>query len=205
MNKYSEKTLVCFIIALLAISIDIIVADYCNLPSEIGFDMSRINIPAISMIITATVTISLFIFTYCMIQKWNLRKQENQAEIAREVLITTYTVCKNFIHLLDTESFYDLVSKKSDQSRKLIDVLKEAPFENESIITPFFHEGVISKAELVSYMYIKHEYSFFVGDIARMLEEKERKDRINKMNEYIDNALNELTTELKKKSNKPTE
>ena len=198
MNKqYDVKTLVWFVVAIFAIILDIIIADYCNILSVIGFNMSNVNTLAISTLINATVTVGIFVFTYCMIQRWNLKKQENQEKIAHEILKKSYESCKSYLDILSKNDFQELLTRNNETSQNLTDIVKQIPFGNEDMLLPFCHEGIITVEELSIYLSIKNDYTFAVGEIKRASEE-ERNSIIEKTKESLENALRELQSSPEK-------
>ena len=64
----------------------IIIVDYFNIPSIVGFKMSYINPDLFSALINALVVIGLYIITYVVIDKRQLRKDDN-AKLTANVLM----------------------------------------------------------------------------------------------------------------------
>jgi hypothetical protein len=135
--------------------------DYLNLPSHLGFSINRINFNALNVISGIFVAIFIFILSYYFVEKWNIKKQQNQEKAIITVLIQIYENCKQGITLLHKGGLQFLIKQTDFQA--LYDYNSPAYkyansfFENEQFLLQFFAEGIVSHDIILSYFKIKQD------------------------------------------------
>lgn len=80
--KEARKTPVTIIVAVTVILlISYLIIDYFNIPMALGIDISRINIDLLGNVINVVIAIFVFVSGYCLIDRWNVKKVNNQKAI----------------------------------------------------------------------------------------------------------------------------
>ena len=135
--------------------------DYLNLPSNLGFSINRINFDALNVISGIFVAIFIFILSYYCVEKWNIKKQQNQEKAIIIVLIQIYENCKQGITLLHKGGLQFLVKHTDFQA--LYDhnspayKYADSFFGNEQFLLHFFAEGIVPHDIILSYFKIKQD------------------------------------------------
>lgn len=197
------KTFLLYLVALFTILLLVLYLDYNNIPSNLGFDTSQINTEIIGIILDAVETICVFLFAYYLIDRWEIRKNKNQMEVANQILLYTYERFKYYTcYFADNKE--NRIQVKNEGSTNLyndsIDV-KNIPFENDEIIMQLFNEGAIDKSQLVYYLDIKVLYRLFIRFVNDVTELQENPNELHERNllackksivEKVDSAIKEL-------------
>ena len=68
----------------------VIVFDYFNLPSILGFKMSNVNYTLIDTVLNVSVVISLYILTFFLVDNRRIRKDDNAKGTADILILSTY-------------------------------------------------------------------------------------------------------------------
>ena len=136
--------------------------DYLNIPSRFGVHISEINMDALGIFTSFITAVIIFLLTYFLIERWNLRKQYNQTQIASMFLTKTYKDCKFYLSSLDLGALDKLV-KRTDFNAYYnhdspADRYADIPFENEQKIMQYAEEGIISSEIIEKYLEVKNEY-----------------------------------------------
>ena len=95
MKEISKKV----IILLFVLCIAGILIDYTNFLTCIGFNMSNINWDFLNI---ATVIV-LFVITYQLLNKKEIKREQNKHDISLLMLQNCYNECRGYIDFLDTE------------------------------------------------------------------------------------------------------
>lgn len=136
--------------------------DYLNIPSRLGVNVSELNMDALGIFTSVITAVIIFLLTYFLVERWNLRKQYNQTQMASMFLSKTYEDCKFYLSGLDLGALDKLV-KRTDfnayynhdsPAAKYADI----PFENEQRIMQYAEEGIVSSAIIEKYLEVKNEY-----------------------------------------------
>lgn len=138
-------------------------SDYFNIPSKL-INVNNINLSLLIAILNNSVTVSLFIITYFVINRKNLENKKNQRKIARSVLIN---VCFNCLFIKENSDFKKLLNEISNykeiEKQQAIEYYKNLPFQYERLIVEFAKTGVIN-AEIYDGFYdIKNMYQFYIS------------------------------------------
>lgn len=167
MNKKSNCLIA--IISIFGVFVSLLVIDYFNLLSKIGLRIDYLNAAAQGIIASAFIPILLFLLTFMIIERWNVRRRQNQLAIAVQFLNDIYDECKDCIDLIHYQPFMDTLAseyekKKEHTDKKLFRHLAESPFEKEDIIIRFCSDGVLTAEQVSTYFMIKTAYKAHVGD-----------------------------------------
>lgn len=167
MNKKNKCIIA--IISIFGVYISLLFIDYFNVLSKIGLRIDNLNAAMQGIITSAFVPILLFLLTFMIIERWNVRRQKNQFAIAVQFLNDIYDECKDCVDLIHYQPFMDTVAleyekKKEYADKKLFRHLAESPFEKEDIIIRFCSDGVLTAEQVSTYYMIKTAYKAHVGD-----------------------------------------
>ena len=162
MKKRNNKPVLAAAIATCLSIVLYLMFDYLNIPSLLGVHISEINMDALGIFTSVITAVIIFLLTYFLVERWNLRKQYNQTQMASMFLSKTYEDCKFYLSGLDLGALDKLV-KRTDfnayynhdsPAAKYADI----PFENEQRIMQYAEEGIVSSAIIEKYLEVKNEY-----------------------------------------------
>lgn len=146
----------------------VIVLDYFNLPSILGFKMSNVNYTLIDTVLNVSVVISLYIITFFLIDKRQIRKDDNAKGTADILMLSAYNQCKELSKFVDTQSLLEnhIVPKidfnKTNLDNPIILNLQNNPFTEHSQILSLAENGAISRGDLMKYFEIMELYKSFI-------------------------------------------
>lgn len=184
----------------------ILVADYYNVPSRLGFVISNCNLDVQSIIISNGIVILLFILAFVLFDKRGVEKEKNKRLIALTILKNVYTHCKEssqrFAQCENGKFLLELFKIDfSDIQDPTMAYYRSFPFldVNETIIA-FAQEGVLNASEIEVYLNIRKQFASYV-ECSLGLAELKGADKIfsrklGELIENIDKALNLIDKEL---------
>lgn len=193
----------------------VIVLDYFNLPTILGFKMSNVNYTLIDTVLNVSVVISLYIITFFLIDKRQIRKDENAKGTADILMLSAYNQCKELSKIVDTQSSLEryIVPKidfnKTDLDNRVILNLRNNPFTEHSQILLLAENGAISRGDLMKYFEIMELYKSFISlritfydmNDATTDKQKEFRNKIindkNKLDELLDIEVSKLIRRIK--------
>ena len=193
----------------------VIVLDYFNLPSILGFKMSNVNYTLIDTVLNVSVVISLYIITFFLIDKRQIRKDDNAKGTADILMLSAYNQCKELSKIVDTQSWLEryIVPKidfnKTDLDNRVILNLQNNPFAEHSHILLLAENGAISRGDLMKYLEIMELYKSFISlritfyDIndATTDKQKEFRSKIindkNELDKLLDSEISKLRRRIK--------
>lgn len=193
----------------------VIVLDYFNLPSILGFKMSNVNYTLIDTVLNVSVVISLYIITFFLIDKRQIRKDDNAKGTADILMLSAYNQCKELSKIVDTQSWLEsyIVPKvdfnKTDLDNRVILNLQNNPFAEHSQILSLAENGAISRGDLMKYFEIMELYKLFISlritfydmNDATIDKQKEFRSKIiydkNKLDELLDIEVSKLRRRIK--------
>ena len=158
MKEISKK----IIILLFILCIAGILIDYTNFLTCIGLNMSNINWDFLNI---ATVIV-LFVITYQLLNKKEIKREQNKHDISLLMLQNCYNECSGYIDFLDTEKVEKYIVPKvfgENGNENIIRNLQNAPFENESSFMDLVKDGQISKKQMELYLQVKAKYRQYVN------------------------------------------
>ena len=100
MKKGFMKNIIIFI----ALIIILIILDFINLPTLLGFEMSNINWDFCMGIINAIVVIILYFITYKVLDERTVQRENNKTEISMLLIRNCYQECLGYIKILNQEN-----------------------------------------------------------------------------------------------------
>lgn len=212
MEKKNRLTL---LMCLFIPTVVVIVLDYFNLPSILGFKMSNVNYTLIDTVLNVSVVISLYIITFFLIDKRQIRKDDNAKGTADILMLSAYNQCKELSEIVDTQSWLEsyIVPKidfnKTSLDNRVIVYLQNNPFAEHSHILLLAENGAISRGDLMKYLEIMELYKSFISlritfyDMhdATTDKQKEFLSKIsndkNKLDELLDIEVSKLRGRIK--------
>lgn len=210
-----EKNRLSLLIYLFIPTVVVIVLDYFNLPSILGFKMSNVNYTLIDTVLNVSVVIALYIITFFLIDKRQIRKDDNAKGTADILMLSAYNQCKELSKIVDTQSWLEryIVPKvdfnKTDLDNRVILNLRNNPFAEHSHILLLAENGAISRGDLMKYLEIMELYKSFISlritfyDIndATTDKQKEFLSKIindkNELNKLLDSEISKLRRRIK--------
>ena len=189
--KHSIRRIVVFIVLLCILILDVI-----NISNIINIPINNVNLDFWNIV----VVVVLYALTYEIVDKRDNKRKKNQEEIAKKILETTYKECQDYIELIDSKLFKEVCPKRfpGDQTMENNSAyhnLREAPFEQDSIIYTLGQEGIISASELQNYINVKDKYHVYFSNVVCFPDQDEITDPIKS---DLKRAVNNAVSELKK-------
>lgn len=189
--KHSIRRIVVFIVLLCILILDVI-----NISNIINIPINNVNLDFWNIV----VVVVLYALTYEIVDKRDNKRKKNQEEIAKKILETTYKECQDYIELIDSKLFKEVCPKRfpGDQTMENNSAyhnLREAPFEQDSIIYTLGQEGIISASELQNYINVKNKYHVYFSNVVCFPDQDEITDPIKS---DLKRAVNNAVSELKK-------
>lgn len=146
-----------------------ILLDYLDIPSLIGLNMTTLNYDLFGAVLNAIVVITLYVITFIIVDKRQIKKDENAKQIADILMLNTYKQCQEILKLLNDQNILenDIVPKvdfnKSDLDSPITMRLENNPFLEHIKILDFATIGVIDATRLSMYYRIMELYKSYVS------------------------------------------
>lgn len=146
-----------------------ILLDYLDIPSFIGLRITSLNYDLFGAVLNAFVVIVLYIITFIIVDKRQIKKDENAKQTANILLLYTYKQCKDTLALVNDQNILDtyIVPKvdfnKTDADSAVIMNLKNNPFIEHSKILDFAATGVVDSLRLSRYYQIMDLYKSYIS------------------------------------------
>lgn len=169
--KEARKTPVTIIVAVTVILlISYLIIDYFNIPTALGIDISRINIDLLGNVINVVIAIFVFVSGYCLIDRWNVKKVNNQKAIAESVLHSIYKNCLLYIEILDQPQIANRLVAQTDFGKNYHELndpsphmrYAQIPFTSEPSLLSYFQDGILDKECFETYQSIKQAFKSYV-------------------------------------------
>ena len=162
-GKFKKHPIKFCIITVIIINSIYFWSDYFNIPSKL-INVNNINLSLLIAVLNNSVTISLFIITYFVINRKNLENKKNQRKIARSVLIKVCADCLLIRNHSDFKNMLDEISNyKEIEKQQVIEYYKNLPFQYERLIIEFAKTGIINAKIYDGFYEIKSEYQFYIS------------------------------------------
>lgn len=189
-SKKNFKEVKSFIIDCLLIIILLIIFDYFNLFTLLGFDVLDLNFEFWSIFFNIFVAIFIFRVTYILVDK----RQNDIIKNKRNLLITlignTYSNCLFWIDILSDDKLNNILFKikmNKNNKNKVYENILDNVFENHDIIIEFLKDGLINENIIESYIKIKRDFNYYVtntrltfkSDVDKKKQESELKEQLN--------------------------
>lgn len=163
-NKQRNLIIVVFCVMAFFVTAALLL-DVFDVPSRLGFNCKDVNWSIQGTIIGSVITIGLYLITYLLIQRWDLRRQNNKQEIAVLLLKDAYTDCEKGLAILE-KGYYQMLKDSDDDIAKQIcsnaERFADSSFQNETVIMDLCKDGVISSEQLRAYFRVKTFYLQYV-------------------------------------------
>lgn len=146
-------------------SVLLVIFDYINLPSYLGFQITNINWNLGMIIVNNIVVISIYILTYKTLNKRTVEREKNKRDISNLLIKNCYEECDEYVKMLDQETIEKYIIPKLDfnsTEHELINNFQQGPFKNESVIMELVKDGQIGKLEIEQYFKVKKIFSQYV-------------------------------------------
>lgn len=153
-----------FAISYFLLSIILIILDYYNVFSALGFGIGNINWDFTGMVIANMIVVLLFVITYETLDRRSAEKENNKRLIAISLIKQSYEQCVWYTNTLSKEIVEKYIVPKMNfdggaDENKVVMNLKNAPFENDGAILSLVYDGQISVETINSYFKIKQLFS----------------------------------------------
>lgn len=203
--KRHNKELIISIICIVIVFIIYIVLDYINLSHVVGVNFSDINIYLFSAVFNSFIVVLLYLITYFMIDKKQVKKEYNAKQTAHILMSLSYNKCKETISLLDNNEVIHkyIIPKvdfnKADSDNPVIYNTQNNPFIEFEHILHLAGNGYIDNKRLNRYLhfisdyksYVSYKITFFDIDEAKTDEQIKLKNYIENMRESLISTINE--------------
>ena len=93
----------------------------------LGIDISRINIDLLGNVINVVIAIFVFVSGYCLIDRWNVKKVNNQKAIAESVLHSIYKNCLLYVEYLDQPQIVKTLIEQTDFDKRYHELNDPSP------------------------------------------------------------------------------
>ncbi len=148
------------------VSLFFLVIDFFDVPTLLGLDVSRFNFDALSLIVGNILVVVIFFITYFIIDSRDVKKDNNQKEVAYLLLKNTYEYCSILINSFYNDSYRESYVKTSGKDNSELESeinrIAELPFINSNMIFDFAASGVIDKDTFEEYIDIKNGFQDFI-------------------------------------------
>lgn len=190
-KKIVEKTILVFILFFCLI----IIVDYFNILTLLGFNIKNINFDFLEIFTNSIVVIMLYYITYKTLDREDVNKNINTRNVSIYILEDIYNQCKLYIQLTGNKgkSFSKFLDKEGIRKR-----YENIPFEKENLLFENIKNGILPSEIVKKYFFIKSSYISFLYDAAVLIDCKSDEydkayEEIKKINlDMIDEALTEL-------------
>ena len=142
-----------------------IVFDYFNTASFLGFHVKNINISLFSAIFNAFVVIALYIVTFIVVDKRQIKKDQNAELTAKILMQSSYKKCIDLLKIVsDQEKLEKNIVPKIDFNQIGLNEVEERiqnnPFTEYSFIVEFSISGNVEHEDLNTYVKIMEMYTY---------------------------------------------
>ena len=151
-----KKRIFAIIFSCVAITFAYFFFDVNNIVAGMGIPTQEINWNMASVVISNLVVIGLYLITFNLLDQRNIKKDENQREVALLLLDKTYKQCKDSVELFERPEMLNKAVEKCDFDKviyedKQMQFYLDFPFEFHEQIVEFASAGTISKREFSDY------------------------------------------------------
>lgn len=155
------------IVVIILFAIILLIFDYANLPTFLGFNMNNINWDFCMGILNIIIVIILFMITYKTLDKRTIEREKNKNAISSLLIEECYKECLKTIDILNSETVEKFIVPKIDFNstnfkNSIIENLQNLPFYNENILMDFVRDGQITKKQIEKYLKIKEKYKQYI-------------------------------------------
>ena len=176
-----------------------LLVDYFNIPTVIGIDISRFNIDLLGIVINAVIAIVVFALGYYFVEQWNTKRNKNQKDYAFSLLEMSYRDCLQVLNDLYNPQILAEIRKtfRYNDEGDFVTSLKNFPFQNETLISKFVADGILSVEQVKNYHSIKSLFQGLLTTYALLSGEMNDASR----NDYIDERKRPLIIKIQEQLN----
>lgn len=149
--------------------VSLIILDYFNMPSFLGFKMSNINFDFLIGILNIIIIIALYMITYKKIDERAIEKEKNKYSISILLFQECYRECITYVGLLDQVTVEKYIIPKIDfnstdnsTDNSIISNIQRSPFISETIIMDFIKDGQVTKTQIEGYFRVREKYKQYI-------------------------------------------
>lgn len=158
-----KKRIFAIIFFCVAITFAYFFFDVNNVVAGMGIPTQEINWDIASVVISNLVVIGLYLITFNLLDQRNIKKDENQREVALLLLDKTYKQCKDSVELFERPEMLKKAVEKCDFDKviyedKQMQFYLDFPFEFHEQIVEFASAGTISKREFSDYLKLREAF-----------------------------------------------
>ena len=176
-----------------------LLVDYFNIPTVIGIDISRFNVDLLGITINAVIAIVVFALGYYFVEQWNTKRNKNQKDYAFSLLKMSYRDCLQVLNDLYNPQILTEIRKTFHYNNEgdFVTSLKNFPFQNESLISKFAADGILSVEQAKNYHSIKSLFHGLITTYALLSDETNDALR----NDYFEEKKRPLTIKIQEQLN----
>ena len=161
----------------------------------------KADISLLSIIISNSVVFVIFIITYCLIDKRNIRLYDNKRKVAFMLLNDTYDKCVENINLLDNKYIRNNTALKVNDKvpigeEKTILQIHNYPFLNDNLVAQFATDGILSAEIFSDYNKVKNAHWRYIYNALAFFDYYNEHEwvqaSLKELKESIDNARSNL-------------
>lgn len=145
-----------------------ILLDYYDVPSSVGLHVNSLNYSFWDAIINAIIVITLYIITFIIVDRRQIKKYENAKNTVGVLMLYSYEKCEDVLKTLDNQHQLDtfIIPKmnydESPYDNSIIRRMQEFPFAEYQSILDFAVNGSVTGNELKTYLKIMNNYREYV-------------------------------------------
>lgn len=168
-RKISNNKARFIILGIILLNVILLFLDYYNIANYYNINIVNLNWNFIDILINSSIAIVLYLCTYYLIEKNNIKKHNNKLNIMNYILKTSYQECLNYIELLNSgplanEMFLSKVGKPSELSKNdYFNDFVNFPFSNHDLIINLINDGNLDVEKFKKYFEIKNDYRTYIA------------------------------------------
>jgi len=143
--------------------------DYINIGGKIGIEVSKINSELFGSLLNAAIVVTLYIATYYIVDRRQIKKEENASYVVDVLLYHTYTDCIGNLGLVNNKEFVQkYIVPKVDFNKPInhdsvVKNLQNSPFSTRNEIIDLAKSGLVEEDVFDKYIAIERNYKNLVG------------------------------------------
>lgn len=191
-----------YIVLFVIFTIIMIFLDYINLPTLLGFEMLNINWDFCIGFLNIIIVISLYLFTYKILDEKTIKREQNKNEISVLLIKECYKECIEHSKLLTQETVEKYIVPKVDfnsteHEGSITSNLQNSPFLNENIIMDLAKDGQLTKNQIEGYFKVKNIYRQYIIMRIILFDAPHIYEPLNtKLHCMIDNELKKMESTI---------
>lgn len=169
------KPIIITIFGCLILNALIVLVDYFDLLSRIGFHINHINLELIGIVVGNSIVICLYLITFYLFDKRRIDENDRAEYAGYLLLMDVYQRCDSCLYIMqEVLNFID----ETGIPPKAKDFLIEDPFENNEKLLDLLISGKITVKHYDEYCAIKEQYHSLAITIDSFTNKKQFKRKI---------------------------